>query len=311
MVYDLIIIGMGPVGLWSLYFSGLNDLKVLGIEIDENIGGKAYKLFGHKEIFDFPGYKSITGNDLINNLYEQAKTVSDYWNMITNTNIKTIIKNPITKIFSLTDTNKNIYKSKNILLTTGIGAFTCKKPTFKYPLNRKIDFYPQNLQKYKNQDVIVCGGGNSAVEFAIALNKICNSVKLFHHRDKFTCFSHLIDQLKETSIELYLNTEILEIDNTNLYYEIKGINNQLNCKYENIIFFYGLQLITTNLSKSDFLNKQNKLVVDENCMSITLPGFYGAGGILSQNQIDLIFIGMADACKAITSISNISFRNHK
>ena len=193
-MYDIIIIGCGPAGLTASIYALRAEKKVLILE-KENIGGQ---ITSSLKVENYPGFKQISGSDLINNLYEQAVSLGCEINIeevtkIIDGDIKTVV------------TDEGEYKAKAIIIATG-----CKNRLLG--LEKEEDFIGNGISFcvacdgafYKDKTVAVIGGGNSAVINALSLSDICKKVYLIQNLDKLTAEKALLNRLEETdNVDIY------------------------------------------------------------------------------------------------------------
>ncbi|MGT2771405.1 NAD(P)/FAD-dependent oxidoreductase [Streptococcus marimammalium] len=201
-VYDITIVGGGPVGLFTAFYAGLRGVRVKIIESLSELGGQPAILYPEKKIFDIPAYPSILGKDLVSNLIKQLDLVSDKLTICLKEEVQTFKK--INDIFVI-NTSKTIHHSKTIIFACGNGAFSPRK----LGLEKEEEFEQTNLyyhikslEKFKNRNVIICGGGDSAVDWALELEKIAKSVTLVHRRKEFRAHEHSVSLLKKSSVRL-------------------------------------------------------------------------------------------------------------
>jgi len=201
-MYDVIIIGCGPAGLTASIYALRANKKVLILE-KENIGGQ---ITSSLKVENYPGFKNISGSDLMNNMYEQAISLG------CDIEIEEVleIKDGKTKTVI---TDENEYVSKTIIIATG-----CKNRLLGLP--KEEDFIGNGISFcvacdgafYKNKSVAVIGGGNSAVINALSLSEGCNKVYLIQNLKYLTAEDALIEQLSaKDNIEIILGYEVKEL----------------------------------------------------------------------------------------------------
>ncbi|MDD3241794.1 MAG: thioredoxin-disulfide reductase [Bacilli bacterium] len=202
-MYDIIIVGAGPAGLTAAIYAKRFNKSVLILE-ETTYGGQ---IINTLEIENYPGYKNISGFDLMTNMYEHAIELGS--------NIKIEKVEKITKekdIFTV-KTNNNEYKSLSIIISTGAKSRKLGLPNEEKLIGSGISYCAIcDGNFYKNKDVAVIGGGNTALDDATHLADICNKVYLIHRRDTFKGESYLLDSIKNKSnIEIITNTNVIEL----------------------------------------------------------------------------------------------------
>lgn len=309
-MYDIIIIGAGPAGIYGTYYAAFNGLKVLLIEIDNEIGGKPLKLYAQKPIHDFPGLIDITGEQLINNLIQQLNSLKDkeLFTIKTNTDIcKIEHKNDL---FHLKDTNNNSYQSKYLIFSTGYSSFKFKNiENEKIKTKNKINFHVKNIEKYLNKKVCIFGGGDSAIDYANLISNVAKEINIIHRSNIFKAHKSSLKKCEENKkIKIYSNYNVNEINDENVLIINNENNNKIFLEYDELIVCYGIEMLQNNLINTGVLNKIYKLEVDTNCESINQKNLYGVGNINNKKTKDLILISISEIVIAITEIMN---KEHK
>ncbi|MEJ6400085.1 NAD(P)/FAD-dependent oxidoreductase [Nicoliella lavandulae] len=199
-LYDITIIGGGPVGMFAGFYAGLRNLKVQLIESLDELGGQVNAIYPEKTILDVAGFTGLTGKQLVDHLDDQMNTMD--------IDIKT--GQAVTDIdqadgeFTIT-TPIETTRSKSVLIATGGGSFEPRKLAVKdiEPLEGSHIVYSiQDLADFEGKTVVVAGGGNSAVDNALLLEKVAKQVYLIHRRAEFRGLEHMVDVLNQSSVEL-------------------------------------------------------------------------------------------------------------
>ncbi|MDE5599957.1 MAG: NAD(P)/FAD-dependent oxidoreductase, partial [Ureaplasma sp.] len=217
MIYDLIVIGAGPVGLYSSFLSGYMKLKTLCIEIDKEVGGQPAKIYPKKEIYDFPCFNVITGQELIDKLFLQTKEFSEYVEIKTNTEITNYYIQD--DIVVLKDISNNEYKTKYVLFTNNLGGYFPKKIDLDTNnTDIQISYCLQEKNEYENKNVVILGGGDAAVDYAIYIKKTFSpkQVYLIHHRDELSTKTKTVNQIKDCGISLLLNNKLNQVNKNSI-----------------------------------------------------------------------------------------------
>lgn len=296
-MYDLIIIGMGISGISAAIYAKRNNLNVLILE--KNVpGGLLNKI---NIIDNYPGFSSITGPELSYNLFEQVNNNEIEYKLEEALNIE--IDNNI----KVVTTNKSVYKSKYLIIATGriprrLGLKNEEKLIGHGISNCAI--CDGNL--YKQKDIAVVGGGNSALEETIYLSKLVNKIYLIHRKDKFSAEEKLIKEVQNIkNIEIILNANIVEIiENDNKIKAIKLDNN----KIINIdgLFEYVGYIPGNNFIKSlNITNEQGYIEVNNN-FETKLPGIYAVGDSIDKAYYQLVIAANDGATAAIDIINKIN-----
>lgn len=200
--YDITIIGGGPVGLFTAFYAGLRGMRVKIIESLSELGGQPAILYPEKMIYDIPAYPALTGAELTENLLKQLSRFKDRTTICLKEEVLSFEK--VEGGFSIT-TNKAEHFSKAIIIACGNGAFAPRT----LGLEGEEDFADHNLfynvhqlEQFAGQKVVICGGGDSAVDWALALEDIAESVTVVHRRDAFRAHEHSVELLKASTVNL-------------------------------------------------------------------------------------------------------------
>lgn len=311
-VHDLIIIGAGPIGLYATFLAGYFKMDTLCLERDHNLGGQAMKLYPFKTIIDFPGYVEIKASDLIHNLYNQA-TQFDNTKILTNVQIESYQVND--NLITLTDGNGGKYFTKYVLFTVGPGAFEPIKLDDSITKDITIDnvfYHHDNNYDATNKQVVIFGGGDSAVEYAhqIKTKFPTSKVNLVHRGEKLRAIIHDENELIESGVNLHLESELVAIDND--FYTIKNKEKMMSFPYDYGLVQFGLKSLGSPIHQWSSFNKHKlKFIVNEHCET-SVPNFFAAGNCCyNPNKIDMIASGISEATLAINYIyTQMSDNNH-
>ncbi|OKL35220.1 NAD(P)/FAD-dependent oxidoreductase, partial [Domibacillus mangrovi] len=183
-IHDITIIGGGPVGLFTAFYAGMRQASVKIIESLPQLGGQLSALYPEKYIYDIAGFPKVRAQELIDNLVEQMNQFEPTISL--EQSVETIERME-NGVFSIT-TNKEIHYTKAIIITAGNGAFQPRKLKIegeeKFE-SANIHYFVQNLQQFAGKRVVVFGGGDSAVDWALMIEPVAEEVTLVHRRDKF------------------------------------------------------------------------------------------------------------------------------
>lgn len=314
---DVAIIGAGVAGLYAAYCCGLAGLDSVLIEALPFPGGQCSAIYPEKKVYGTPGLRDIKAKDFVESLKDQALAY-DCRNFF-GYKVETISKEDELFIVKANSGALTVC-SKYVILATGIGDMKPSMPTSVKGLESMIqtsDFvqnYCMKLDLYKGKRVIIAGGGDSAIDFALNIAPIANDVTLIHRRAQFTC-----EPAKLTDIEKLVQSQRLNVVLEHNIVELKAVDNKnfvitrdkesLEHEFESdyIVFCYGF-LPNCKASLFDLeklgLQKENNLIkVDINTMETTVKGCYAAGDNVSyENKKKNIVPCFFEADRAVRSI---------
>jgi thioredoxin reductase (NADPH) len=307
---DLVIIGAGPVGIFAAFKAGLMGIKCLVVDANDKIGGQCSILYPEKPIFDIPGYPKILAKDLISNLYTQSDRF----------NIQYYLNSDVTEIIN--DNNLFILKSKNnnfvckaVIFATGAGLFSPNKIPIRNASvfeNKTLLYSVKDTKIFNGKNVIICGGGDSALDWCIELSSIAREVILIHRRDVFTAFNASVLTLKELvqkdCIKVKTPFAVTEINGegdkikTLKIKTIDGTTEELlTCDY--LLAFFGLTSKNTLGDKCKLETKFHSIVVNSTTMESSKEGIFAIGDCcIYPNKLKLILCGFSEAAIAMQCV---------
>lgn len=206
---DIIIIGAGPIGLYAGILAALHDLKGIIIESQEEVGGQLSALYPEKDMIDLPGFKKITAKEYIDVLFDQYNSNENKLAIHLSETITQIEK---VEDYYVVKTNKDTYETKTILIATGMGAFTPRKIGLPNESQFKNIIYSiKNKDQYANKKFAILGGGDSAVDWGLMLEPICEQVSVVHRRNEFRAQSLSVEKLKASSANVLTPYQVNEL----------------------------------------------------------------------------------------------------
>ena len=214
-VYDITIIGGGPTGLFTAFYGGMRQASVKIIESLPQLGGQLSALYPEKYIYDVAGFPKIRAQELINNLKEQMAKFEP--TVALEQSVEKLEKQE-DGTFKLT-TNKEVHYSKTVIITAGNGAFQPRRLELESAAQyerKNLHYFIDDLNKFAGQKVVVFGGGDSAVDWALMLEPIAKQVTIVHRRDKFRAHEHSVENLYNSKVNVktpYVPAELIGDDN--------------------------------------------------------------------------------------------------
>tara|TARA_B100001057_G_scaffold496679_1_gene598746 strand:- start:331 stop:1380 length:1050 start_codon:yes stop_codon:yes gene_type:complete len=316
---DIIIIGAGPTGLFTVFEAGLLGLKCHIVDSLGKPGGQCSEIYPKKPIYDIPAYPEILAGDLVNKLLEQIKPFSP-----TYTFGETAEKLLKEKDGFIITTNKDTQvKGKILVIAGGLGNFEPRKPNIENILkfeDKGLQYKIVNKEIFSNKNVVISGGGDSALDWTIELSKTAKKVTLIHRRNEFRGAVESVNKIQKLKDEGVVNvltpaslTKIngLEcVESVDLNYN----NSSLNIKTDFIIPLYGL-VPKMDIFKQWGLNiDKNAIIVDNSKdYSTNIKGIYAIGDINTYpGKLKLILSGFHEAaimCHSAYSFINPEKRN--
>ena len=197
--YDIAIIGGGPVGMFAAFYASLRDTKVVLIESLAMLGGQVMSLYPEKRILDVAGFPGVKGADFIAALDQQLGMFPvDVKLNTTVTNVE-----QATDLFHLATSQGETIQAKTVIITTGKGAFEPRKMQVDGVaelVGQGVHYFVTDPQIFKNHDIAIAGGGDSAVDMAVMLNDIAASTRLIHRRETFRAMEQSVNALNASDV---------------------------------------------------------------------------------------------------------------
>lgn len=300
-IYDITVIGGGPVGMFAAFYAGLHSAKVLLLESLAELGGQPGNLYPAKVLYDIGGYPNISGQKLVEQLETQVAHFKP--TIQTATNVQTITKTD--EGFTLETTN-GTYQSKSVIIATGGGAFTPRKLAVDYDPaldDKLVNYFVRDLNSFKDLDVAIAGGGDSAIDWALAIAPIAKSVHLIHRRNQFRGLASSVEQLKASSVVLHTPYLIDSVEadgkrgNISLK-EVRGDNTEA-LNVDKLLVNYGFMSENRQLRNWGLELEHNQIKVDSK-MRTNIEGIYAIGDVVTYpGKLKLIASGFGEAPTAI------------
>jgi len=313
---DIVIIGAGPAGLFSIFEAGMLKMKCHVIDTLENIGGQCSALYPEKPIYDIPAHPKILASELIERLEDQAKPFQPVYHL--NQQVVKISENA-DKTFLVETSKDTKILCKAIIIAAGCGSFGSNRPPLKNIENyegKSIFYSVRSKKEFADKKVVIAGGGDSAVDWAISLSEITKKIYLVHRRDKFRCAPDSAEKLKDLAnigkIEMVVPYQLdgLVGDNNNLQKVIvKDFDNnikELDADY--LLPFFGLAMELGPILNWGLNLHKNQIDVNQANMRTNIAGIYAVGDIATYpNKLKLILTGFAECASACHDIFKLIF----
>lgn len=194
---DILIIGAGPTGLFTVFEAGLLKLKCHIIDALPQAGGQLSELYPKKPIYDIPGFPEVLAGDLVSNLMEQIKQFEPGFTL--GERAETIEKQEDGSFIVTSNKGKKFHASV-IAIAGGLGSFEPRKPLIEdieFYENKGIKYFIKNPEKFRNKRVVISGGGDSALDWSIFLSNVASEVTLIHRRNEFRGALDSVEKVQE------------------------------------------------------------------------------------------------------------------
>jgi thioredoxin reductase (NADPH) len=307
---DIAIIGAGPTGLFAVFECGMLKMHCHVIDALDMIGGQCSALYPEKPIYDIPAHPAISGGDLIDKLEEQAAPFNPTYHL----------GQSVTKLekmddgsFTLETSKGVVIHAKAVIIAAGVGAFGPNRPPLEGLLQYEgtsVFYMVRKREDFRNKRIVIAGGGDSAVDWALSLADVAKSVQVVHRRPKFRAAPESVAQLDrlnaEGKIELVVPYQLegLKGEGDQLsHVVVKDFDGNLRDLEADILLpFYGLSQNLGPIAEWGIALEKKHLSVHPTSMATSEAGIYGIGDIITyENKLKLILCGFSEAAMAARS----------
>lgn len=303
---DAVIIGAGPVGLFQVFELGLLEIKAHIIDSLPEVGGQCIELYPDKPIYDIPAIPVCTGRELVNNLLKQIEPFAPQFHL--NQEVSTLEKRTDGRFLIGTSQDKH-FLSKTIFIAAGVGAFqprTLNLEGIEAFVNKQVFYRVKNPDQFAGKKIVICGGGDSALDWALHFADKAASVTLIHRRDDFKAAPQSVAKMRDLcnsgEIQLIIgqitglessNNKLTEIAVTNIDGEIQMI------ALDALLLFYGLSPKLGPIADWGLDIDRKQIAVDTACFQTSTSGIYAVGDInIYPGKKKLILSGFHEAALA-------------
>ncbi len=308
---DIIIIGAGPVGLFTVFEAGLLKLRCHIIDVLPQPGGQLTEIYPKKPIYDIPGFPEVLAGDLIDNLMKQIEPFKPGFTL----GEKAVSIEKIDDLNFIVTTESGLqHKAPNIAIAGGLGVFEPRKPPISNlsEFEKKgVDYMVKDPEKYRNKNIVIAGGGDSALDWTLFLKEVAAKVTLVHRSGEFRGHLDSVQKVMDFSTSGDLNlltyTEITELKGTsdNLTHVGAKSKDQAELQWIETDYFLPLFGLSPKLGPiADWgLNiDKNAILVNTEDYSTNIPGIYAIGDINTyKGKLKLILCGFHEATLMVQS----------
>jgi thioredoxin reductase (NADPH) len=308
---DIIIVGAGPCGLFTVFEAGLLKLKCHLIDSLPQAGGQCSEIYPKKPIYDIPGFPSVLAGELVDNLMEQAKPFKPGFTL--GETAETIEKTDDGK-FIVTTNRGTKHIAPNVAIAGGLGVFEPRKPPIPNLANfedKGIEYIIKDPEFYRGKNVVISGGGDSALDWTIYLidKKIAASVTLVHRSQSFRghleSVQRVMDLATEGKLNLLLDAEVIGVSGDNKLNAVT-INTKTDGDVikntDHFIPLFGLTPKLGPIANWGLEIEKNAIKVNTFDYSTNIPGIYAIGDVnVYPGKLKLILCGFHEATLMVQS----------
>jgi thioredoxin reductase len=303
-IFDITFIGAGPVGLFGAFYAGLREMRTKIIEALPEPGGQLAVLYPEKYIYDIPGFPRILAKDLVRNLVEQAMLFNPqlcYGERVID------LKREDDGILRLT-TESATHWSRTVVICAGVGAFSPNKmenPSVARFEGKGVYYFVKDKRPFRHKRVLVVGGGDSAVDWALGLKDWAREVTLIHRRDGFRAHEASVAELMRSPVQVKLFYELRELRGNDWVEEAVIYHNktmeEMRLPVDAVLLSLGFRADLGPIANWGLETDKRSIVVNGR-FETNIPGVYAAGDIASPKDsvaLNLIATGFGQVCIAV------------
>ncbi len=320
---DVVIIGAGPVGLFTVFELGLLDIKAHLIDILPKVGGQCAELYPEKPIYDIPGFPVVSGQGLVDNLVKQIEPFGPIFHfneMVESLEITGSAEHPS---FTISTDGGKLFECKAVVVAAGGGSFQPKKPPMLSGIeayeNKSVHYAVRKMEHFRGKRVLIVGGGDSALDWVLNLQPIAKHVTLMHRRDAFRAAPHSVNKMHELvaagAMDFVLGQPC----------GIKGADGQLTSvtarredqsefeiPCDDMLAFFGLTIKLGPIANWGLNLHENLVPVDTAKFETNVPGIFAVGDINTYpGKLKLILSGFHEGTLAAQRVHRYVYPDKK
>jgi thioredoxin reductase (NADPH) len=319
---DCLIIGAGPVGLFAVFELGLLDIKAHVVDILDKIGGQCAELYPEKPIYDIPGFPTVTGQGLIDNLMKQIEPFGPVFHLNEMVAEVQNLSTPTAPLFRVKTNADTVFETKTIVIAAGGGSFQPKKP----PIPEIETFEPDSvyyavrkIETFRGRSVLIVGGGDSALDWTLNLVPVAKRVTLMHRRDEFRAAPHSVEQMRALVRDGAMDLRIgqatkLEGQNGRLEQVICRDNDggEFTVACDAMLPFFGLTMKLGPIADWGLSLHENLIPVDTEKFETSVPGIFAIGDINTYpGKLKLILSGFHEGALAAQKVQRYVYPDRR
>jgi thioredoxin reductase len=309
-LFDCTIIGGGPVGLYGAFYAGLREMKTKIIDSLGELGGQVSALYPEKFIYDVAGFPAVKGKDLIAGCVEQGLQFGPA--VCLGEKVEGLVKEEDGTFTLTAEASHGVmhtHRTKTLIVAAGVGAFAPRKlPGAKPELDAlegtELFYFVRDLEVFRDQNILIVGGGDSAMDWAMMLEPLAKSTTLIHRRDKWRAHEDSVKKVLASSVDVRTFVEVKDV-------QVEGgkiksavvFNNKTKeedtLQVDKIVMCLGFIANIGPIKEWGLEIEAGGIKVDSGSMESNIPGVYAAGDIARYNgKLGLIATGFGEAATA-------------
>jgi thioredoxin reductase (NADPH) len=319
---DVLIVGAGPIGLFAVFELGLLDIRAHLVDILPKAGGQCSELYPEKPIYDIPGFPIVTAQGLVENLEKQIEPFHPTFHFGEMVESLTPTGTSGAPRFKVTTDNGKTFDVKSVVIAAGGGSFQPKRPPIAGidAYEGKSVFYAvRRMEDYRDRNVVIVGGGDSALDWTLNLQPVAKRLTLVHRRDDFRAAPHSVNAMRELTaagkMDLIIGqtSKLVGQDGQLSSVTIKGNDgNEKEVVCDRLIPFFGLTMKLGPVANWGLNLHENLVPVDTEKFETNVPGIFAVGDINHYpGKLKLILSGFHEAALAAQKVHRYVYPDKK
>jgi thioredoxin reductase (NADPH) len=316
---DIIIIGAGPVGLFTVFEAGLLKLKCHLIDSLPQTGGQLTEIYPKKPIYDIPGYPSVNAGELVDNLMEQ---ISPFKPEFTLGERVEKLEQVEEKLYKVTTNKGSVIFAPVVAIAGGLGSFEPRKPPLenitKYE-DKGVDYIIKEPNKFKGKRILVAGGGDSALDWTVILAEIASEVTMVHRRESFRGAIDSVEKVmklvEEGKVKLITKAQVIDLKGEEHLEKVTieiDDNPPFDVALDYFIPLFGLSPKLGPIGEWGLEIEDNAIKVNTFDYSTNRPGIYAIGDINTYpGKLKLILCGFHEGTLMVQSAFKYIYPDQK
>ncbi len=316
---DIIIIGAGPCGLFTVFEAGLLKLKCHIIDVLPQPGGQLTEVYPKKPIYDIPGYPSVLAGTLVENLMKQIEPFSPGFTL--GERVESL-ESVGEKMYTITTNRGTQIQAPVIAIAGGLGCFEPRKPPIKGIdafEDKGVDYMVRDPEKFRDKKLLIAGGGDSALDWTIELANIASEVTLIHRRNTFRGALDSVEKVKELAatnkVNLITEAQAIGVNGNGRLSEVlikSKQDGEFTKQVDHFIPLFGLTPKLGPISEWGLSINRSAIEVDTLDYSTNIPGIYAIGDINTYpGKLKLILCGFHEATLMVQSAFKYIYPDQK
>jgi len=304
---DILIVGAGPVGLFGAYYAGARGLSVAVIDSLSQLGGQVTAMYPEKQIYDIAGFPAVSGRDLVSRLVTQAAQYAPAYLLGQEAQELIAIPGSRPQRYAVRTSSGTEVTCGAVVVTSGIGTFTPRPlPAGEDFLGRGLEYFVPSAAGYAGRDVVIVGGGDSAIDWCLMLEPVAASVTLVHRRAIFRAHAASVERVRASSVVVITDTQVTALEGGDslekAVIRVRGEDLPRSLPCQRVVAALGFTANLGPLREWGIELHDNRHLVVDSAMRTNVPGVFAAGDITDyEGKVRLIAVGFGEAATAVNN----------